>query len=99
MSIREQSKKKPWLNWVLFLATVVIVFIIGLFAASILERRSEAQLYFQMINPIDEWETNNAAWGDNFPRQFQSYVKTADTTFSSKNGGSAKIDYLENYPE
>jgi len=40
MSIREQSKKKPWLNWVLFLATVVIVFIIGLFAASILERRS-----------------------------------------------------------
>ena len=99
MNIREMSKKKPWVNWVLFLFTVIIVFIIGLFAASIVERRSEAQLYFQMINPIDEWETDNAAWGENFPRQYQTYVQTADTTFLSKYNGSAKIDYLERYPE
>lgn len=98
-TIRELSEKRPWLNWVLFFATVVIVFFIGLLAASIVERRSEAQLYFQMINPIPDWTPDNAVWGENFPRQYQSYMNTADTTFKSKYGGSATIDYLEKYPE
>ncbi|MFO7977121.1 MAG: ammonia-forming cytochrome c nitrite reductase subunit c552 [Bacteroidales bacterium] len=99
MSIRDLTKQKPWLNWVLFFATVIIVFIIGLFAASIVERRSEAQLYFQMVNPIPEWEPDNAVWGENFPRQYQTYLNTLDTTFRSRYAGSATINYLEKYPE
>jgi nitrite reductase (cytochrome c-552) len=98
-TIKELTEKRPWLNWVLFFATVIIVFIIGLFAASIVERRSEAQLYFQMVNPIPDWEPDNAVWGENFPRQYQSYMRTADTNFRSKYAGSAMIDYLEQYPE
>ncbi len=98
-SIRNLSTEKPWINWVLFFATVAVVFLIGLFAASIVERRSEAQLYFQMVSPIPEWEPDNAVWGDNFPRQYQSYLKTLDTTYESKYYGSVMIDYLEKYPE
>ena len=98
-SIRELTEKKPWLNWVLFFATVIIVFIIGLFAASIVERRSEAQLYFQMVSPIPDWEPRNEVWGENFPRQYQSYIRTLETDFESKYYGSAMIDYLEKYPE
>ncbi|MBE0662026.1 MAG: ammonia-forming cytochrome c nitrite reductase [Bacteroidales bacterium] len=98
-SIKELSAKKPWLNWVIFVATIVVVFLLGLLASSIVERRSESQLYFQMTSEIPEWEPRNEVWGQNFPRQYQSYVKTADTSFRSKHGGSAKIDYLEKYPE
>jgi nitrite reductase (cytochrome c-552) len=98
-SIREMTEKKPWLNWVLFFATVIIVFIIGLFAASIIERRSEAQLYFQMVSPIPDWEPRNEVWGENFPRQYQSYLRTLDTTFASEHAGSVMIDYLKKYPE
>lgn len=98
-SIREITEKKPWLNWVIFLLTVVIVFLIGLFAASIVERRSEAQLYFQMVSPIPDWEPRNEVWGVNFPRQYESYMMTSDTTFASKYAGSVMIDYLEKYPE
>ncbi len=98
-SIRELTKEKPWLNWVIFFITVIVVFIIGLFAASIVERRSEAQLYFQMVQPIPDWEPDNAVWGENFPRQYQSYIKTLDTTYASKYHGSAMIDYLAKYPE
>lgn len=98
-SIRELSEQKPWINWVLFFVTVIIVFIIGVFAASVVERRSEAQLYFQMVSPIPDWEPDNAVWGANFPRQYESYIQTSDTTFKSKYGGSAMIDYLEKYPE
>lgn len=99
MSIRDYTRKNPWLNWVLFFATVIIVFIIGLFAASIVERRSEAQLYFQVMHPIPEIEPRNAVWGENFPRQYQSYLNTLDTNFRSKYAGSATINYLEQYPE
>ncbi len=98
-SIREISKEKPWVNWVLFFATVVIVFVIGLFAASIVERRSEAQLYFQMVSPIPEWEPDNEVWGENFPRQYERYLLTLDTTFESRYYGSVMIDYLDKYPE
>lgn len=98
-TIRELTEQKPWLNWVLFFATVLIVFFIGWLAASIVERRSEAQLYFQMVNPIPEWEPDDSVWGRNFPRQYETYKKSLGTTFRSKYGGSATIDYLEQYPE
>jgi nitrite reductase (cytochrome c-552) len=83
----------------LFFATVVIVFLLGILAASIVERRSEAQLYFQMVHPIPEWEPDNAVWGQNFPRQYETYRQTLDTTFRSKYAGHATIDYLAQYPE
>jgi len=98
-SVREITAKRPWLNWVIFLATVVVVFVIGLFASSIIERRSESQQYFQLVKEIPEWEVRNEVWGENFPREYESYLATLDTTFASEFGGSAKIDYLKKYPE
>ncbi len=98
-TIKELTEKKPWLSWILFFATVIIVFIIGILASSIVERRSEAQLYFQMVNPIPDWEPDNAVWGENFPRQYESYRNTLDTNLRTKYGGNKMIDYLEKYPE
>lgn len=93
------SKRKPWVNWLLFIATIVIVFALGLLASSVIERRSEAKLYFQMAKEIPEWEPRNEVWGENFPRQYETYLSTLDTGFQSAHGGSAMIDYLEKYPE
>jgi nitrite reductase (cytochrome c-552) len=96
--IQELTKKKPWLNWVLFIGTVVVVFFIGLFASSIIERRGES-FTLQAVKPIAEWEPRNEIWGENYPRQYETYLSTLDTNFASKHGGSAMIDYLERYPE
>ncbi len=98
-SIREITEQKPWVGWVLFFATVLIVFLAGLFAASIVERRTEAKLYFEVFEPIDEYEPRMEVWGENFPRQYETYLQTQDTTFESKYYGSVMIDYLEKYPE
>jgi len=95
----EQKSKKNWLNWVLFLGTVVAVFVIGLLAASIIERRQEAVTRVQFVKEIPEWEARNEVWGANFPQEYETYMQTLDTNFSSKHGGSAKIDYLEEFPE
>jgi nitrite reductase (cytochrome c-552) len=97
--ISEIVKTKPWVGWLLFLGTVVVVFLIGLFASSIIERRGESVYTLQMLKPIKEWEPRNEVWGENFPRQFETYLSTLETNFASKHGGSKMIDYLEKYPE
>ncbi|MDD5361634.1 MAG: ammonia-forming cytochrome c nitrite reductase [Ignavibacteria bacterium] len=99
MSISEKIKQKPWLGWVLYGATVLIVFIIGLFGSQIIERRSESNLIIQNVKPIADWEPRNEVWGENYPREYQTYLQTKDTSFASKNGGSAEIDMLERYPD
>ena len=99
METNTSTKRKPWVNWLLFIATVIVVFLLGLLANSVIERRSESKLYFQMVSEIPEWEPRNEVWGGNFPRQFETYKSTLDTSFMSPHGGSAMIDYLEKYPE
>lgn len=99
MSLQEKIKSKPFLGWILFFVTVIIVFVIALFASSIIERRAEAVLTMQMIKPIAEDEARNEVWGENFPRQYETYMQTLDTNFASKHGGSKEIDYLERIPE
>ncbi len=64
-----------------------------------MERRAEAIFAYTPQLKLSQFEPRNELWGENFPRQYQSYLKTADTTFRSKYNGSATIDQLEEYPE
>jgi len=90
--------EKPWIGWVLFLSTLVIVFLVGLFGASIIERRSETQYLFKASKPIKEFEPRNEVWGESFPREWETYQQTKDTAFVTKYGGNGTIDMLERYP-
>ncbi|MCU7496901.1 MAG: ammonia-forming cytochrome c nitrite reductase [Ignavibacteria bacterium] len=96
--MQEIIKGRPWLAWLIFLGTVVIVFLIGMLASSIVERRQESAA-LQMVKPIADWEPRNEKWGENYPREYQSYLGTMDTTFRSKYCGSVMIDYLDQDPE
>ena len=99
MKLIDLIQKKPWVGWVLFLGTIAVVFIIGLLGASIVERRAETGIAFQMVKPINTWEPRNEVWGENFPREYETYIATKDTTFMSKYSGATEIDYLERFPE
>ncbi len=94
-SIRQQIKEKPWKGWFLFILTVILVFSLGLLASSIVERRAEAVFAYTPHVEHEQFEPRKEVWGMNFPRQYQSYLKTADTSFRSKYNGSAMIDMLE----
>lgn len=96
--INEQIKNKPWLGWVLFFITMTIVFFIGLLASSIMERRTEAEYAYKPKTKVSQFEPRNEEWGKNYPREFQSYYQTADTTFRSLINGNAPIDMLEKDP-
>ena len=95
-------------RWILiFLAAVVTTFGLGFLAASISERRAENLRPTQvMVNPIGEWETDPAVWGRNFPREYQSWLKTKDSGKDdvghgpgrTKWGGSDGHDKLARFP-
>ncbi len=99
MAKQRITEKRPWLAWVLFIATAVIVFLLGLLASSIVERRVEAAYVNIPQKEISQFDPRNEEWGANYPREFQSYYGTADTTFRSKYNGSAHIDMLGQHPE
>lgn len=96
--ITDLIKEKPIWGWILFIGTVVVVFLLGLLASSILERRAEAVFAYTPQVEYGQFEPRNEIWGQNFPRQYQSSLQTADTTFRSKHMGSATIDMLEDDP-
>nr|WP_290637847.1 ammonia-forming cytochrome c nitrite reductase [Labilibaculum sp.] len=93
--IQESVGKKPMLGWIIFLATLVVVFLLGLLASSIMERRAESVYAYTPQVKHDQWEPRNEVWGQNFPKEFETYYNTEDTTFRSKFNGSGMIDMLE----
>lgn len=82
-------------NWLLFIATVIIVFFLGLLASSIVERRSETAYVYKPQVKINDWEPRNEVWGKNYPKEYQSYMKNSEGDFKSKYNGNAMIDMLE----
>ena len=93
-SIQEIIQNKPLVAWILFTATLIIVFLLGLLASSIIERRAEAVFAYQPQANINDYEPRNQVWGQYYPKEYDSYLRTADTTFSSRYGGSSTIDML-----
>lgn len=98
-SIRQVIADKPWVGWVLYGVTILLVFLLGILGSSIIERRTEANNIFQNVKPIAEWEPRNEIWGENYPREYESYIATLDTNFASSHGGAKEIDMLEKYPD
>lgn len=86
-------------NWILFIATVVVVFLLAMLAYSIMDRKTEARFAYQAKVAIEGIEPRDSLWGLNYPRQYQSYQKTQDTTFKSKYNTSGFRDALEENPE
>ncbi|MBI5217596.1 MAG: ammonia-forming cytochrome c nitrite reductase [Bacteroidia bacterium] len=97
--INEVVKTKPWLGWILFLGTMALVFFIGLFASSIMERRAEVVFAYKPTVKLMDGEPRNEIWGKNYPREFNSYYKTQDTTFKSLYNSGNKTDMLAQDPK
>jgi nitrite reductase (cytochrome c-552) len=95
---KNESGIKPWKYWLLFAATIVIVFLLGLFSTNIIERRSEKAFVYKPTVVVDNFEPRNEVWGKNFPMEYESYMKTNESGFASKYGGNLMRDMLEEDP-
>ncbi|MDP2653313.1 MAG: ammonia-forming cytochrome c nitrite reductase [Candidatus Omnitrophota bacterium] len=97
-TIVDLIRKRPIVGWGIFLATAMVVYVFGLFATSIIERRAESRMARQVLHPIDELEVRSEEWAKNYPRQYDRYKMTAQGEFASREGGSVMIDMLERDP-
>ena len=99
MSIREFISEKPWAGWLLFFATALVVFLLGMLASSVVERRSEAKYAYRPPTDLQPFESDNSVWGKFYPREYKSWLMTADTSFRSKHAGNKPLDVLATDPE
>lgn len=97
MSTHEKAPR-PWVGWAVFAGTTAGVLGLGLLYATIQERRNEARPAPPMV-ALDPMETDNAKWGVNWPRQWDSYRRMENDTTHTKYGGAHPRDLLEETPE
>ncbi|MDD2244253.1 MAG: ammonia-forming cytochrome c nitrite reductase [Dysgonamonadaceae bacterium] len=96
----EIKKMKPWVGWLMFLVTLGAVFLLGMLAASITKRRAEITSVMNNKKiEIKDIEPKSELFGINYPREYESWKLTADTTFESEFNGSQMKDVLSERPE
>lgn len=57
-------------NWILFIVTAVVVFLLGMLTYSIMGRKSESKYAYKPKVEIEGIESRDSVWGLNFPRQY-----------------------------
>lgn len=94
------EKHRAALLWTLFAGTIVVVFLLGLLAASVTERRAEiATLFNNKRLEIKGIESRSEIWGENYPREFETWKQTAGMEFKSRHNGNGITDILEERPD
>lgn len=94
----ESTKSGNAKYWIIFAATSVVVFVLGLLAASLTQRTVEKEHVYKPVVQINDNESRNEIWGENFPREYQTWLETLDTTFRTKHHGNNFADALEEDP-
>jgi len=98
--LTEKIKQKPNIGWGIFFAVMAAVFILGILAASIAERRAEkAALINSRKVEITGIESRNEIWGENFPREYNTWKKALNMDFRSKHLGNTFEDALAHRPK
>ena len=65
---------------------MVVVFVLGLIVSSLLERRAEVVSIYNNRKHIfkDAIVAQNELFAEDFPREYQTWLKTADTTYQGE---------------
>ena len=95
------NQLKKWQGWVLFGASMVVVFLLGLLVSSLMERRAEVASVFnnKRTEFTDSINAQNEKFKADYPREYETWAMTEDTSFVSKYNSSQEVDVLEARPE
>ena len=95
-----KSKLKPWQGWLLFCVAMVFVFVSGIIISSLLEHKKiEANVVLEKKTIITGIEARSSIFGDNYPREYQTWVDTAKVDSQSRFKGNVAEDILAQRPE
>ena len=100
MTNQEPTQKSPSRWWLIaaFAGGLIIMGLVAALLVNISTRKAEAEEYPLKVVEIAPGEVDPAVWGKNFPRHYDSFMKTQDSTISTPYGGSVPYSKLERYP-
>ena len=80
---------------------MAVVFVLGLLVSSLMERRAEVASVFNNKRTVfeDSIVAQNEKFKADYPREYETWAMTEDTTFRSKFNGSQETDELADRPE
>jgi nitrite reductase (cytochrome c-552) len=87
----------PWFYVVTIVVVAAATIGVMILGRNIVERRAEGERAVFAIEELSEETVDPAVWGRNFPRQYDSYLRTTDTV-QTKYGGSEAFSRLEADP-
>lgn len=92
---------KRWQGWLLFGGSMLVVFCLGLLVSSLMERRAEVASVFNNKRTVftDSIVAQSEKFKADYPREYETWAQTEDTSFESKYNGSEEVDVLEQRPE
>lgn len=95
----EPKNRRPFLLMIMAIVIGFVV-IIGLAAllTNIQQRKAEAVEYPMKVVEVSPDEIDPAVWGQNFPRQYDSFMRTQESDTETPYGGSVPYSKLERYP-
>ena len=82
----------------LFFITAIVTVAVTLLLVNIFEKKQEAQLYSSVLKPVGEFEIDPKVWGENFPFEYDTYLKTEINDGPTFYGGSENYQKIEKYP-
>ena len=91
------TQRPVWWLIAAFIGGLVVMGGLAALLTNIQQRKNEAAVSPAII-PIADGELDPAVWGINYPRQYDSFMRTQDDTISTPYGGSVPYSKLERYP-
>lgn len=86
------GRRRAWLGYaVVVLATAALTIGIVALLTSVFERKQEARDHYLRLVDLTEDTIDPALWGKNFPRQYDSYRRTAENTNPHLRAGSEAL--------
>ena len=82
----------------ILVVTAVATAVVAGLLMNISQHKAERQEYPLKVVEIGEKELDPAVWGQNFPHQYDSFVKTKEDYGETPYGGSTVYSKLERYP-
>jgi len=99
MSNNTPTKQLPgWAGGLIVILIAAVVAALGLLATSINERKWEAARPILVSQNIGQFESDNAVWGADYPREYDAYKRMDIDDTKTKYGGGFPRDYLDDDP-
>jgi nitrite reductase (cytochrome c-552) len=90
MSESQPPRRRAGLLVAIAVVCALLVFVVAGLLTSIFERKQEARNPYVRLVEVNEATTDPAAWGVNWPREYNDYLRTAETT-KTRFGGSEAL--------